>query len=173
MINSSTRASDTPFDPRQVTLQQRAYDHPDAAALVRALFDDQVERYGYADPVEADPAVYVPPEGLFLVAYHGETPVACGGYRTHDVTAKTVEVKKMFAFSELRGSGLGRLILNELERHAAHAGFKSVILETGIRNTAALTLYVSAGYRPRSRYATGYRDPAVNRAFIKNLVPGS
>lgn len=173
MINGSTRASGAAFDPRQVTLQQRAYDHPDAVELVRALFDDQVERYGYADPVDADPAAYVPPHGLFLVAYHGETPVACGGYRTHDSATKTIEVKKMFAFPELRGSGLGRLVLTELERHAAHAGFTSAILETGIRNTAALALYVGAGYRPRSRYATGYRDPAVNRAFIKNLVPGN
>src|SRR5690606_42097777 len=50
MINSGTRASGTSFIPRKVILQQRPYDHPDAVHLVRALFNDQVERYGYADP---------------------------------------------------------------------------------------------------------------------------
>ncbi|MFV2179453.1 GNAT family N-acetyltransferase [Actinomadura sp. LOL_016] len=174
MINSGPRVSGPTSGPRKVSLRRRPYDHPDAVHLVRALFDDQVERYGYADPVEAAaPAAYTPPEGLFLVAYQGETPVACGGYRTHDLETRTIEIKKMYAFPELRGSGLGRLILNELEWHAARAGFQSAILETGVRNTSALALYTGAGYRPRSRYATDYRDPEINRAFVKELVAGS
>lgn len=173
MIISGTRASGASFNPRKVRLQQRPYDHPDAVRLVRALFEDQVERYGYADPVEASPAAFTPPDGLFLVAYHGETPVACGGYRTHDAQTRTIEIKKMYAFPELRGSGLGRLVLAELERHATRAGFTSAILETGVRNTAALALYTGAGYQPRPRYATGYRDPEINRAFVKNLTVGN
>lgn len=170
MINSHTGTPDTPPSSlASVTLHQRPYDHPDAVLLVNALFEDQVDRYGYADPAEADPAHYAPPNGLFLVAYSGTVPVACGGYRTYDAGSKTIEIKKMYTRPQARGSGLGRRILAELERHAAAAGFIRSILETGVRNTAALALYTSTGYRPHPRYATDYRDPKINRAFIKAL----
>ncbi|GAA2455933.1 GNAT family N-acetyltransferase [Actinomadura vinacea] len=169
MIDSRTGV---PLEFGKVTLHELPYDHPAAIRLVRALFDDQVERYGYADPVEADPAHYAPPEGLFLVAYAGAVPVGCGGYRTHDAPSRTIEIKKMYSLPGLRGTGLGRRILAELERRAAAAGFTDSILETGIRNTAALALYTSTGYQPRPRYAVGYRDPEINRAFVKKLPHG-
>lgn len=169
MINSRTDASHSA--PVPATIHQRPYDHPDAVLLVNALFEDQADRYGYADPAEADPAHYAPPHGLFLVAYSGAVPVACGGYRTYDAAGKTIEIKKMYTRPQARGSGLGRRILAELERHATAAGFVHSILETGVRNTAALALYTGTGYRPRPGYATDYRDPEINRAFIKSLQP--
>lgn len=148
----------------------RDYDHPDARRLVRALFDEQVERYGYADPPDGDAATYAPPAGLFVVGYlHGE-PVVCGGYRIHDVESRTVEIKKMYSLPETRGSGLGRLVLTELQRRAVLSGARRAILETGVRNRAALRLYTGMGYVPTARYAKD-RDPRINRAFIKCLAP--
>ena len=38
-----------------------------------------------------------------------------------------------------------------------------------MRNTAALGLFTSAGYRPVDRYVPG-RDPAINRAFARFLI---
>ncbi|PZG44544.1 GNAT family N-acetyltransferase [Spongiactinospora gelatinilytica] len=150
-------------------LRPRRYDHPHAARLVRALFDDQTQRYGYADPFEADPAGYAPPRGLFLVGYLDDRPVACGGYRTYDVRTRTVEIKKMYTLPELRGHGLGERIITELEQHARESGARRSILETGVRNIAALALYAGVGYQPTARYVCG-RDPAINRAFIKDLA---
>ncbi len=146
------------------------YTHPHARRLVGALFDDQVKRYGYADPVEADPAAYQPPDGLFLVGYREEQPVCCGGYRRYRLDV--VEIKKMYTVFEYRGHGYGRAIITALERHAAEGGFQTAILETGVRNTAALALYADMGYRPVPRYAPG-RDPAINRAFSKSLLPAA
>lgn len=146
---------------------ERPYDHPDARVLVKRLYDEQVECYGYADPIEADPELYRPPHGLFLVGYSRGRAACCGGFRSHG--AETVEIKKMYAVPELRGLGLGMAILSRLERRAAAAGARRVILETGVRNTAALALYRRAGYRPTARYVPG-RDPAINRAFVKDLV---
>lgn len=150
-------------------IADRSYDHPDAQRLIWALFNDQVERYGYADPAEADPAKYVPPQGLFVVGYLAGTPATAGGYRTYDAATRTVEIKKMYTLPEFRGRGLGRLILTELERRAAASGAKLSILETGIRNVGALALYTKMGYLPTSRYMEN-RDPAINRAFIKELA---
>lgn len=154
-------------------VRQRAYDHPDAALLVQSLFEDQVSRYGFADPVAADPTSYAPPLGLFLVAYMAGVPGACGGYRPCDLTAATVEIKKLYTVPELRGHGLGALILSRLELDAARRGARSAVLETGVRNSAALALFRRAGYRPAPRYVGG-RDPVINRAFLKELpAPGS
>lgn len=150
-------------------LAVRPYDHPDAQHLVWALFDDQVERYGYADPAEADPVKYTSPRGLFIVGYLAGRAACAGGYRTYDPKTRTVEIKKMYTVPEFRGRGLGRLILTELERRATTSGARRSILETGIRNTGALALYIAMGYRPTSRYMED-RDPAINRAFIKELA---
>jgi ribosomal protein S18 acetylase RimI-like enzyme len=107
---------------------------------------------------------------MFVVGYLCGEPVVCGGYRIHDVESRTVEIKKMYALPETRGRGLGRLVLAELERRAALSGARRAILETGVRNTAALGLYTGMGYAPTARYAKD-RDPQINRAFIKNLAP--
>ncbi|HLL66944.1 MAG TPA: GNAT family N-acetyltransferase [Micromonosporaceae bacterium] len=158
-----TRSSST-----SVEIVPRAYDHPHAVQLVRALFDEQVARYGYADPVEADPSAYEPPEGQFLVAYLGGRPVACGGSRRHEPAHDTAEIKKMYTVVELRGRGLGTMIIDRLEAAAADNGVRRIILETGIRNRRALRLYRGVGYQPTARYVPG-RDPQINRAFAKML----
>jgi GNAT superfamily N-acetyltransferase len=75
----------------------------------------------------------------------------------------------MYTLPEHRGYGYGRLLLVELERHAADAGAEHAILETGIRNRFALALYTGAGYEPAPSYVPG-RDPAINRAFAKPLA---
>jgi len=154
----------------QVRFASREYDHLDASGLVNALYEEQVARYGYADPAGADPGEYRRPHGLFLVAYSDGLPVGCGGYRTFDVQARCAEVKKMFVRPECRGRGIGREVLRRLEDQAEASGFRSVILETGIRNEAALALYGAMGYQPRPRYAIAYRDPSINRAFTKDLT---
>jgi ribosomal protein S18 acetylase RimI-like enzyme len=70
---------------------------------------------------------------------------------------------------EMRGRGAGGLLLRWLEDQAIGWGAEQIILETGVRNTAALSLFVRSGYRPTSRYVPG-RDPAINRAFVKTLA---
>jgi GNAT superfamily N-acetyltransferase len=151
-------------------IRARPYAHPDAAALVAALFAEQHAIYGHADPVAANHGEYAPPRGLFVVAYGlAEDPVGCGGYRPCE-SAGTVEVKKMYIRPGWRGLGAGRQILLALERHAAACGARRVVVETGVRNTAAIALYVNAGYRPMRPYISG-RDPRINRAFSKNLQP--
>ena len=170
MRSRRSRPAPTRLAAETAVLTQLPYDHPDAARLVRALFDEQVGRYGFADPIAADPADYAPPRGLFLVAYTNGTPCACGGYRPYGPRTDTAEIKKLYTVPGLRGQGVGALILTRLEAHAAARGARSAILETGVRNDAALLLFKSAGYRPTPQYVTG-RDPAINRAFLKDL-PG-
>jgi GNAT superfamily N-acetyltransferase len=145
---------------------------PDAARLLRAFHAEQLHRYGFADPAGLTSAEYTTPNGIFAVVYHSAVPAGCGGYRWFDKGTGTVEIKRIYMVQALRGLGAGRALLSWLERHAVAAGARQAILETGVRNTAALGLFTSVGYRPVDRYVEG-RDPAINRAFARLLISES
>lgn len=149
-----------------VEIAERPYDHPDAVQLLEALYDEQVGRYGVADPIAADPATFGRPDGVFLVAYVQGVAAACGGYRAHDIDM--VEIKKLYTSPQYRSRGLGRQVLSALERRAVGQGTRGAVLESGARNEAALALFNTAGYRPTARYVNG-RDPQINRPFFKDL----
>ncbi|MDT0321422.1 GNAT family N-acetyltransferase [Streptomyces millisiae] len=144
------------------------YTHPYAQRLLQRLYAEQLDLYGFADdPNDTSADDYVPPNGLFVIASLDHTPVACGGWRRR--TSTTAEIKRMYATPEVRGLGLGHCILTHLEHHAATVGMRQMLLETGLRNTAALRLYTRTGYRPTKPYVPG-RDPQVNRALHKPLI---
>ena len=152
-----------------IEIRERSPAHPDASRLLRAFHAEQVDRYGFADPVDLDPADYTPPQGVFAVVYSERRPVGCGGYRWFGRSRKTVEIKKVYLIPAVRGYGAGRALLSWLEGHAVVAGARRAILETGVRNTAALRLFTAAGYQPADSYVAG-RDPEINRAFTRSLV---
>ncbi|MCX4826455.1 GNAT family N-acetyltransferase [Streptomyces sp. NBC_01142] len=147
------------------------YDHPDARRLTQALRAEQLGLYGFADDPDTTPEVdFDPPHGLFLIAHLGEEAVGCGGVRLLD--EHTAEIKRMYVSGDARGHGIGRYLLEHLERHAVSRGATRIMLETGRRNTAALALYHRTGYLPCPSYVAG-RDHQVNRAMTKPLGSSS
>lgn len=155
-----------------IRLVARPYEDPDAQRLIRALYAEQVDTYGFADPPGRDVAGdYVQPRGLLLVAYSsaGE-PVGCGGYRTYDKDEQIAEVRKMYVRPAERGLGLGRQLLSQLEHEAADHGARRMLLETGALNTSAIGLYTASGYEAIPSYVEGRRQ--TNRAFAKQLSDG-
>ena len=97
------------------------YDHPDAVRLTGEVQQEYVIRYGGVDRSPIDPAEFVPPGGLFLVAYAAGAVVGCGGWRAHGSDA---EIKRMYVTPSARGRGLARRLLAELERTARAAGHR-------------------------------------------------
>ena len=87
----------------------------------------------------------LPPRGVFLVARLDGEPVACGGVRT--TAPGTGYVKRMWVAESARGLGLGRRMLEEIERHARALGFTRLQLETNRTLIEAIALYRSSGYR--------------------------
>lgn len=132
-------------------IRQVGYEHPDVVALT-----DQVQRYYRAiyggpdsGPVADDE--FTPPLGAFFVAYDGGVATAMGGWRFHrerlDIAAKRpAEIKRMYVVEAARGRGLARRLLRHLEETAAASGADAMVLETGLRQPAAIRLYRSAGY---------------------------
>jgi putative acetyltransferase len=82
--------------------------------------------------------------GVFLLARVDGRPVGCGALRRIDTT--TGEIKRMYVAPAARGTGLGRRLLDELERHARRLGLRRLVLETGPRQPEAIGLYQRAGF---------------------------
>ena len=164
---------DTRVNPAsEIAFVERPVDQPDAVRLLAAFYREQVGRYGFAESTDLAPQDYAAPNGIFLVAYRQAMPVGCGGCRWYDRTTATAEIKKTYLLPAARGRGVGRALLAHLEATAVEWGAQRMILETGVRNTAALALFTGTGYVPTARYVPG-RDPSINRAFVKTLTRSS
>jgi putative acetyltransferase len=101
-----------------------------------------------------------------LVCYVDNVPVACGAFKPFG--DDTVEIKRMFVKPHLRGKGIGRNILNELEKWAAELNYKHCILETGKRQPDAIKLYENAGYGRISNY--GQYENVDNSVCMKKSI---
>ncbi len=105
-----------------------------------------------------------------VLAYYGDMPVGCGAFRPMDDA--TVEIKRMFVDPAVRGNGVGKLILAELENWAVGQGFQHAILETSIRLEPAVSLYKGAGYEVIPNYGP-YVDVADSVCLWKDLLSGN
>ncbi|KJY44451.1 acetyltransferase [Streptomyces sp. NRRL S-444] len=158
-------------------LQAVPYDHPDAVKLNdQVQLEYQVLYGGEGDVTPLDPAMFAPPNGLYLLAYDASgTPVASGGWRSQDENDEgysdgDAEVKRMYVVPGARGLGLARRILAELEADARAAGRTRMVLETGDRQPEAIALYSSADYGPTKKFGH-YREYPSSRCMAKPLHP--
>jgi GNAT superfamily N-acetyltransferase len=139
-----------------------------AAPLVAALAAELLERYGVpdADPDGLTADHLAPPTGAFVVVWQDGQPVACGGLRRYDT--QVGELKRMFVTPPMRGHGLSRLVLAELETRASALGYERLVLETGVRQPEAMRLYETSGYTPIEPYGF-YRSEPMSRCYAKRL----
>jgi GNAT superfamily N-acetyltransferase len=141
----------------QVTLRQVGYADPVAQHLIERVQQEYVVRYGGRDEAVVDPAEFSPPHGLFLVAEVGGVPAGCGGWRVHPAGGGAAELKRMYVEPDFRRRGLSRVLLAELERTAAAAGHRQLVLNSGDKQPEALALYAGTGYLPVPGYGV-YAD---------------
>ncbi|MFD0270506.1 GNAT family N-acetyltransferase [Streptomyces sp. NPDC127106] len=158
-----------------IDLRAVPYDHPDAIRLNdQVQLEYQVRYDGEGDATFLDPAMFLPPRGLYLVAYDTSgTPVATGGWRTQDENDEgysdgDAELKRMYVVPQARGLGLARRILAELEADARAAGRTRMVLETGDKQPEAIALYLSSGYAATEKFGY-YRAYESSRCMAKPL----
>jgi putative acetyltransferase len=136
-----------------------------ATSLIAALNAELSAMYPEpgANHFSLDPGEVAPGAGIFLVARLGARPVGCGALRrirddslVREVGPHVGELKRMYVAREVRGRGIGRALLARLESEARSLGLTQIVLETGTRQTEALSLYRRAGYTaipPYGEYA--------------------
>jgi GNAT superfamily N-acetyltransferase len=149
-------------------LRRVGYADPVAQHLIERVQQEYVVRYGGRDAAVVDPAEFSPPLGLFLVAEVDGVPAGCGGWRSFG--DGVAEVKRMYVEPASRRRGIAALVLAELERSAAAAGHRQLVLNSGDRQPEALALYDRAGYTPVAGYGV-YADSPGAVFLGKELLP--
>jgi GNAT superfamily N-acetyltransferase len=159
--------------PALLDLRRLPFGDPVVQALVAELQQEFTRRYGGPDGTVLDPAMFDPPAGAFFVGFSSGTPVAMGGWRKRpDVSALgcsvAAEIKRMYVVPGAQRRGHARAVLALLEESARAHGAQVLVLESGIKQPEALTLYASAGYVPVPGYGI-YKDSPFSRYLGKVL----
>jgi len=139
-------------------------------ALIAALNAELAGAYPEpgATHFQLDQAEVTGERGAFLIVYEDGTPVGCGALRLLDPA--TAELKRMYVAPELRGKGLGRRLVAALEAEARALGVRRLVLETGVRQAAALALYRATGFHPIPLYGEYCLSPDTSVCLGKELA---
>jgi GNAT superfamily N-acetyltransferase len=104
---------------------------------------------------------------VFFVAYdEAENAVACGALKHFSHT--TAEIKRMYVKPDYRGRGISKIILTRLEEEAKELNYNRLVLETGLKQPEAMSLYRKFGYSPLKCYGRHVNDPD-SRCFEKMI----
>jgi len=99
---------------------------------------------------------------IFYVAYDDNgIAVACGALKHFDEI--TAEIKRMYVKENFRGRGISKKILLKLEHHARELQYQRLVLETGLKQPEAMSLYSKFGYTPIKCYGRHATDPDSSR----------
>ncbi|AFZ31005.1 GCN5-related N-acetyltransferase [Gloeocapsa sp. PCC 7428] len=109
---------------------------------------------------------YLTTKGDFWVIQQDDQLVGTGGYYPVMRGEQAVEIRKMYLLPHVRGLGLGKYLLQQLEKAIAARGFKQIWIETASVLTTAVKLYESCGYQPASKVET----PRCDRIYVKQLM---
>jgi GNAT superfamily N-acetyltransferase len=137
-------------DDTPVVLRALPYADPRAQELIEKVQLEYVARYGGRDAAVVHPDEFAPPRGMFLVAEVDGVAAGCGAWRA--VAAETAEIKRVYVEPAFRRRGIAQVVVRTLERAAARAGHRSVVLNTGRQQPEAVALYEAMGYVPVAGY---------------------
>lgn len=151
-----------------IVIEAAPFDSEEAQRLIAAL-DEGLARL-YTPDQRFGPnfkaAQIADGRAVYLIARHEGRAVACGAIQLLDPT--TAEVKRMYTDDDMRGKGIGRAVLDELESRARAMGVTKLVLETGIHQHAAIALYTRAGFEQVDCWGE-YLTSATSVCYAKEL----
>jgi GNAT superfamily N-acetyltransferase len=147
-------------------LKRTSSDNEDFRALVGELdkelwriYEDRQAAYDQHNIIEDNRNV--------IVAYINDIPVGCGCFKKFD--DRSVEIKRMYVKAEYRGQKIAASILAALEQWAGESDIPAIVLETGIKQLAAMHLYGKSGYIVTENYGP-YKNMPESVCMLKQLV---
>ncbi len=93
---------------------------------------------------------FVPPRGVLLIAWLFAEAIGCGALRA--LQPGIGEIRHLWISPKMRGLGVGRRLLDELERAARKRQLRAVRLDTNESLDEAIGLYRASGYREIAPY---------------------
>lgn len=143
---------------------------PESVRLIGELWRELGTLYPEVNGVPFLPSDITGVRTAFVVASLGAQAVGCGAFHSlPDGDSSIAEIKRMYVQPNMRDRGIARAILAKLEELARQADFRTVRLETGSRQPAAIHLYQTAGFRRIERYGR-YVDDPLSICFEKSLL---
>ena len=141
-------------------------DRKRAAEVIRSVLTEYSLPW---EPAGADRDVlevedfYLAVGGEFWVIERQSQVVGTAAYYPVKRGEKAVEIRKMYLLPTIRGVGLGKYLLQQLEKAIAARGFQQIWIETASILVEAVKLYESSGYQP----ALGVETARCDRVYIK------
>lgn len=102
-----------------------------------------------------------------FVAKIDDKSVGCGGIQLQ--APGYAEIKRMYVRPDMRGKGIGKQIVSEIEAFAKQANVRTLRLETGAHQPEAIHMYQKLGYYPIPPFNDYKLDPLC-LYFEKNLI---
>ena len=143
-------------------------DREAAAGVIKTV----LEEYGLPwqpeladrDVIEIEKA-YLEVRGEFWVVEWDGNIVGTAAYQPIDRGQNAVEIRKMYLLPKVRGKGLGRYLLLELEKAIAIKDYQEIWIETASILKEAVKLYERNGYEP----AQGVETARCDLVYLKRL----
>ena len=114
------------------------------------LIDSYFDEAAFEDELASLPGRYAPPGGALLLARYDGEPAACVALKSID--ADSCEMKRMFVYTHFHGKGIGRALAEAVIEQARALGYRTMRLDTSIRQREAQRLYRSFGFRETPPY---------------------
>lgn len=147
-----------------ITITEVPWDDPQAAALRAAQRAEIDAMYGPgSEPGVAPSAADI---AVFLIAHVADEPVGCGALRP--LAPGAAELKRMYVVPDWRGRGVSGAVLSALEQAAVARGWRTLRLETGPAQVAAIRLYERSGYVPIPGFGA-YADEPTSHCYQREL----
>ncbi|MBS0015670.1 MAG: GNAT family N-acetyltransferase [Arthrospira sp. SH-MAG29] len=108
---------------------------------------------------------YLNNDGEFWVVEQHQNLVGTAAYYPINRGTNAVEIRKMYLQPQVRGLGLGKYLLTQLEQQIHTRGFQEIWIETATVLTEAVKLYENHGYQP----TTGVETRRCDRIYKKTL----
>ncbi len=96
------------------------------------------------------PDKYVPPHGQLLLATVDGAPAGCVALRGID--SSSCEMKRMFVYTQFHGKGIGHALAEAVINEARALGYRTMRLDTSIRQDEAQHLYRRMGFKTIAPY---------------------
>lgn len=149
-----------------VSISKERPDTAEAMALIDELERYIAPMYPHDDEHGLSPAQLVEDGVAFFVIRYDGLAVGCGGLKMF--RKEYGEIVRMYVRPRFHGMGLGKFMLEHLEKYALEHGVKELRLKTGIYQPEALGLYTRHGYSVIPPFGP-YREHPLNKYYKKNL----
>ena len=139
-----------------------------ALSLLRQAAEEIRPFYDSVVPLDRPAPENAPlgPRDVYVVAYCGQQPLACGALRELDPV--TAEIKRMYVLREHRRNRIAHTVLSHLVAEARCLGYERLLLETGDKQAAAMALYETSGFHRIAPFGI-YKDDPTSVCFERQI----